>query len=266
MNKIIDLLNSHSTNNELHFSESFFISKDKKTIMGEVPFSEILFLDYRDTETGSNPREFNGIKKSNISIIKSLLENPRNLFRFLHSGIIVSIINGSTNDDALVKYDECCLTNGNQTRFIILIIFLLKLLFDKKDVSAIKQNHIKTLTAKYFISNVKAERIFSYVRFNKVNQVSTFLLKNKQYNDLFKNLKLEEFLDSKIRIQLNIVNNIIDDLEYDSDSYSVGTMIAEANNDTQKVKTDDIFGNKYKNDLEKNILTNLLIIIKTNMK
>ena len=129
MNKIIDSLNYHSTKNELHFSESFFISKDKKTIMGEIPFFEILFLDYRDTEAGSNPREFNGLQKSNISIIKSILEDSKNLFRFLHSGIIVSIINGSVDKDTVVKYDECCLTNGNQTRFIILILFLLKLLF-----------------------------------------------------------------------------------------------------------------------------------------
>ncbi|MEM4261104.1 MAG: hypothetical protein QXG00_07720 [Candidatus Woesearchaeota archaeon] len=253
MDRIIDSLNSHSNKNELHFSEPFYVSKDNKTIMGEVPFSEILFLDYRDTDAGSNPREFNGLRKSNVSIIKSLLENPKNLFRFLHSGVIVSILNGSTDSKNIVKYDECCLTNGNQTRFIILIIFLLKLLFDKKDVSPIKQDQIKLLATKYFSTNAKAQRILHYVRFNKVNQVSSFLTKNKKYNDLFKSLKLDDFLNSKIRIQLNIVNHIIKDLENDPDSYLVGTMIAEANNDTQKVKTDDIFGNKYKIELEKKV-------------
>ena len=49
------LLNNHLLSNEITFSEPYFISQDKKTIMGEVPFSEILFLDYRDTEAGSNP-------------------------------------------------------------------------------------------------------------------------------------------------------------------------------------------------------------------
>lgn len=71
MNKIIDPLNLHSSKNEIHFSEPFFMSKDRKTIMGEVPFSEILFLDYRDTEAGSNPREFNGIKNQILISLKA---------------------------------------------------------------------------------------------------------------------------------------------------------------------------------------------------
>lgn len=129
----------------------------------------------------------------------------------------------------------------------------MKLLFHQKELSLIKQNQIKFVLEKHFSSNPKAERIFTYVRYNKVNQVSNYLLKNRKHYDLFNNLKLDEFLNSKIRMQLNIVNYIMEDLEYDSDSYSVGTRIAEANNDTQKVKIDDIFGNKYKGELEKKV-------------
>ena len=102
--------------------------------MGEVPFSEILFLDYRDTEAGSNPREYIGLKKTNESIIKSLLKDCENMFRFLHSGIIVSLVNPIIDlEGKLVKYDDCCLTNGNQTRFIVLILVVLKLVFREKE-------------------------------------------------------------------------------------------------------------------------------------
>ena len=63
-------------------------------------------------------------------------------------------------------------------------------------------------------------------------------------------MELNSFLNLKVRIQVNPINFIISDLEEKLDEYSVGTMIAEANNDTQNVKTDDIFGNKNKQDLE----------------
>jgi len=71
----------------------------------------------------------------------------------------------------------------------------------------------------------------------------------------FKNIKLDRFLKSRIRIQINLINSIVDDIETGLDTYAAGTLIAEANNDTQKVRADDIFGNKYKNDLEEYIFS-----------
>ncbi len=56
MEEIIKDLIGTAESNKIIFSEPFFLSEDSKTIMGEVPFKQILFLDYRDTEAGSNPR------------------------------------------------------------------------------------------------------------------------------------------------------------------------------------------------------------------
>ena len=92
MDKAIEIIQKKMNNNNISFSEPFYMSNDNKTIMGEVPFSEILFLDYRDTEAGSNPREYAGLKKTNENIIKSLLKDYGNMFRFLHSGVIVSLV------------------------------------------------------------------------------------------------------------------------------------------------------------------------------
>ncbi|GIK23052.1 MAG: hypothetical protein BroJett005_24660 [Ignavibacteriota bacterium] len=255
--EIIKLLNDRLSKNEITFSEQFFLSKDKKTIMGEVPFSEILFLDYRDTEAGSNPREFIGINKTNIKILKSLLSDPTRLFRFLHSGIIVSLLGANIVDNS-IKYDDSCLTNGNQTRFIILAIVFLSIFFDKKELSTLKQNEINSFVKKHFADNPKSARIFTHLRYNKINQVVNSLLKDRKYTNLFKSLDLKTFLSSKIRLQLNLIDNILEDLEQDADTYSVGTLIAEANNDTQKVKADDIFGNKYKAELESKIFKKFL--------
>lgn len=253
----LKLLNSRLFKNEINFSDQFYFAKDRKTVLGEVPFSEILFFDYRDTEAGSNPREFIGIQKTNINILKSLLTEPTNLFRFLHSGIIVSLL-GGTIENNTIKYEDSCLTNGNQTRFIILTVVFLSLYFGKKEPAVLKQNDINSFLKKNFTDSSKSVSILSFLRYNKVNQVINFLLKNKKYLKLFNSLDLEVFLNSKIRIQINLIDNILEDLDQDSDTYTVGTLIAEANNDTQKVKADDIFGNKYKAELESKIFKNFL--------
>ena len=132
MNELIEELKRKAKSNVITFSESLFKSCDKKTILGEVPFKEILFLDYRDTDAGSNPREYTGLKKSNLKILNSLLKDSTNLFRFLHSGIIICLTMDvhAKADLRMLKYEECCLTNGNQTRFIILILVLLKLYYN----------------------------------------------------------------------------------------------------------------------------------------
>lgn len=267
MHNALSILSEKLRENTIVFSENFYLSDDKKTIMGEVPFSEILFLDYRDTEAGSNPREYIGLKKTNKNIIKSLLKDYENMFRFLHSGIIVSLVNPiiDSNKKSL-KYDECCLTNGNQTRFIILILAMVKLFFNNKPLKPVNQKQINTFIKSNLPDNNKTKSILKYIRYNKVNQVINFLQKNGKYFTAFKEMNLITFLNTRIRIQLNLINSIVDDLEDNLDTYSAGTLIAEANNDTQKVKAGDIFGNKYKKELEENIFNNFIVQYKNKVQ
>jgi hypothetical protein len=267
MDKVLDMVIDKLSSNNIEFAEPFYMSNDKKTIMGEIPFSEILFLEYRDTEAGSNPREYIGLKKTNESIIKSLLKDYENMFRFLHSGIIVSLVNPIIDlERKLVKYDDCCLTNGNQTRFIILILVVLKLIFREKELNTLKQKQINLFIKNNFPDNPITRSIMPYIKYDRVNQITNFLLKNSKYLKSFKELKLEYFLKSRIRIQLNLINSIVDDLKDELDTYSAGTLIAEANNDTQKVRADDIFGNKYKNQLDENIFKDFIVKYNNNVK
>lgn len=252
MNNAIEIIQDKIVKKEIYFQDQFYYSNDHKTIMGEVTFSEILFLDYRDTEAGSNPREYTGLVKTNINIIKSLLKDPYNMFRFLHSGIIASLVNPIVKND-FIEYDDCCLTNGNQTRFIILILTFMKLLFNTNNLRNIKQNDINNYINTILMENRQSNNILSFIKPGKINQIVNFLNSNTKYKSFFDSMKLEDFLNSKIRIQLNIVNAIVDELDTELDTYTAGTLIAEANNDTQKVKADDIFGNKYKGELEKSI-------------
>ncbi len=246
---------------KITFADKFYKSNDVKTVMGEVPFKEILFLEYRDTEAGSNPREYNGLQKTNLEIIKSLLMDYENMFRFLHSGMIISLTNAEIEDDRTIRYSECCLTNGNQTRFIILIITLLKLFLKNgipDKIIAKEYNHF----IKSNFNGDTIETILKYIKLPKVNQVIGFLNNNSKYREKFNSMDIQNFLNSRIRVQVNLINSIIRDLENEIDDYSAGTLIAEANNDTQKVKADDIFGNKRKDELAKYIFNNFLAEIK----
>ncbi len=250
MDNLISELKRISNSKKLTFSEKFYFSTDRKTIMGEIPFKEILFLDYRDTEAGSNPREYIGLKKTNKVILQSILAHDE-LFRFLHSGIIVSLTDTDISEEKqTITYSDCCLTNGNQTRFLILLVTLLKLFSLTQKQSNIDSKKYNTFIKSTFGDSTKILTILHRVNFSKISQVVAFLKDNTKYFNKFRDMELNSFLNLKVRIQVNPINFIISDLEEKLDEYSVGTMIAEANNDTQNVKTDDIFGNKNKKDLE----------------
>ena len=250
MDNLISELKHISNSKKLTFPEKFYFSTDRKTIMGEIPFKEILFLDYRDTEAGSNPREYIGLKKTNKVILQSILAHDE-LFRFLHSGIIVSLTDTDISEEKqTITYSDCCLTNGNQTRFIVLIITLLKLFSSTQKQSNIDRTKYNMFIKSTFGDSTKILAILHRVNFSKISQVIAFLKDNTKYFNKFRDMELNSFLNLKVRIQVNPINFIISDLEEKLDEYSVGTMIAEANNDTQNVKTDDIFGNKNKQDLE----------------
>lgn len=185
----------------------------------------------------------------------------------LHSSIIVSLVNPIIDFKKFtVQYDDSCLTNGNQTRFIILIIAILKLIYKDQELLPLSQKQINDFTKNDLPDNTKTKSILPHIRYNKVNQIINFLNKNNKYLTSFTQMNLTNFFKSKIRIQLNLINSIVDDLEDDLDTYSAGTLIAEANNDTQKVKVDDIFGNKYKQELEENIFKDFISEYSNNVK
>lgn len=251
MNDFVNEIKRISNSKQLTFPEKFYCSKDRKTIMGEIPFREILFLDYRDTEAGSNPREYIGLKKTNKVILQSLLSHAE-MFKFLHSGIIISLTDVEISDTAsLIKYGDCCLTNGNQTRFLLLIITLLKLMLYTQNLPNINSNNYNDFIKNAFGDSPRIFDILQRISFSKISQIINFLNENTKYSTEFHKIDLSSFLNLSVRVQINPINFILSDLEEKLDEYSVGTLIAEANNDTQNVKVDDIFGNKYKKDLEK---------------
>jgi hypothetical protein len=256
MKTIVDEIIKGFSDSKLTFAEPFYKSSDGKTIMGEIPFREILFLEYRDTEAGSNPREYIGLVKTNLHIIKSLLKDYRIMFRVLHSGVIVSLTDQVIDENnACVEYDVCCLTNGNQTRFIILILTLLKLFVESgKSLSELTSKTYDDFIKRWFGGSERISSVLQYVKFSKVRQVRDFLDREKKYGEFFGKMDIKGFLVSRIRIQINLIDSIIQEIG-ELDQNSAGTLIAEANNDTQNVRVDDLFGNKYKKQLEEKLFS-----------
>lgn len=249
MKTMLNKLKNITKRKKIDFCDRPYLSQDGKTIMGEVAFKEILFLDYRETEAGSNPREYYGLKKTNLVILKSLLEHP-DMFRFLHSGIIVSLSDTTINDNS-IRYGDCCLTNGNQTRFIVLILTLLKFLVNRKSAKSVDNKKYSNFIKTNFGDNNKIFSFLNGIKFSKIDQIATFLTNNSKYLKDFEKISIDDLLNIRVRIQLNLLDEISEDLEETKlDNYSIGSLIAEANNDTQNVRVDDIFGNRYKKELE----------------
>lgn len=250
MKTIKELLDKYKGNG-IQFVDDIFWSTDQKTIMGETTFGSILFLPYRNTNIGSNPREYTGLKKSNVSIFRSVVNHYDYLFRFLHSGVIVCITSPQKTDNAII-YEDCCLTNGNQTRYVLLSLILIKLIignelrdFNKKDFDNILKEINDNPEVKEIILKIK----------NKINLMVTEIKKDEELFTKYRNIDINDLLNSKIRIQVNVISSIANEA-LTSDEYSIGTKIAEANNDTQKVREDDIFSNRYQHDLKSKIFNN----------
>ncbi len=242
--------------NRISFEDGFYSSANLQTIMGETYFKDILFLDYRDSEAGSNPREYTGLKKANNEIIRSLLKDPIQMFRFLHSGMIVSLT-GLRITGNVIEFESCCLTNGNQTRFIILILVLLKLYAEKNDLTQLTPTLFNQFVKDEFKDDVEVSEFLKFVKPSKAKEIAKFLISNRKYLDNFNAISLNKFLHCKIRIQINVIENVIEGVD-DLDEYSAGTLIAKANNETQNVKEDDIFGSTYKMDLEQSIFSDFI--------
>ena len=252
MKKISELISKYN-NTEIKFVDVPYCSSDQRTILGETTFGELLFLPYRDTNIGSNPREYIGLKKTNISIFNSLINNYNYLFRFLHSGVIVCITTPQKIDNNVIKFEDCCLTNGNQTRYVILSLALIKLL---------KGDELKEISKKEMEENLKditdkpeTIDIINKIK-NKINTTISYLKKDEDLYLKYKKITLDDLLTSKIRIQINVVSSIVDENYVSNDEYIIGTSIAEANNDTQKVREDDIFSNRHQSVLRTKIFNN----------
>ena len=140
--------------------------------------------------------------------------------------------------------------------------------FDNNNqLNSLQQKEYNAFIKKTFGNCVAIKSILEYIRFNKIGEILNYLIKETKYGKIFSSMSINDFLNSRIRIQINYINPILNDLENNKwNEYEAGTEIAAANNATQNVKPDDLFGNKNKKELEEYIFKNFTKQYKDSVK
>ncbi len=231
-----------------------------EAIFGETTIGQLLAVPSKDSEAGSNPREFQGMKsRTNKKILESLLKNYNKAFWALHSGVSITVTNGRTekpksNEHYLLSFDDACLTNGLQTVTIGRILTLLKAyqLYTERDQIHTKINRgmsdrWQECINEYFPADVSKQLIS--INLEHVNSVLSWLHqdKNAKFLKLANEMTLTDIINTRLSFKVVLLDELAnrlrdDDDPIDSDLTKLGTRIAEANNETQRVDPGDLFG------------------------
>jgi hypothetical protein len=254
------------SNKQIHFINTFYASKEKDTYSGHVMIKDLLFIDYVDTPVGSNPREFQGFSNStNKIILESIIRNCNSTFEKLHSGFTINIANSMISSGSTVEFTDACLTNGNQTRAIFLLIIFVKLhqifqgrkeIVSKISADIASNRFFEIINEVFSIEQRKLfEMLFGFQKghLKQVNAALNVLNRNPELKNMISNTPIEDYLQTEVFVKINNLNSL-NMLFNENYMVEFGTAIAEANNETQNVKGDDLFGTKNQEILKKTIL------------
>ena len=146
-----------------------------------------------------------------------------------------------------------------------MIVSLLKKFSKIHNLDKLNEKLYNDFLSKDFNNQNNILDFLKFLKFTKVGEVQRYLIEDKKHLELFKNLDLDKLLNTKIRITVNALETITQ-LNEEMDEYQTGTLIANANNQTQNVKVDDIFGSKYKKELEEYIFKDFINQYKNSTK
>lgn len=254
--------------------ENTLLCHEKKEAIGyHTRVYYLIGISSRDTEAGSNPREYQGLNMNNKKIIESIIKYCTSYFWSLHSGISLTTTGGkkreNNSSDVIFEYDDACCTNGLQTLSLIRVLVGIKIYQENNVKNEIvkKINSKSTETLKKYMlktfSEETVEVIFSHIDLKDINNVLSWMHKaeNQEIMGLFYDLSLEDLLNMELPIHVKILDEIAG---IDQDLRKFGLRVANANNDTQKVKVDDKFGTKYEEWLRINLFKGNTIKVENN--
>lgn len=231
--------------------------------------NNLVGIGYLDTPAGSNPREFQGMSKTNTIILKSFLDD-RTFFWSRHLGINLTIKKGEiTRNGALrgkIIYEDACITNGLQTISIFRILLMIKIYQSNRNRSTIHKRIVSGNEdgfKKVILNELGdiAEDFFSSISIKQINCIYSWFYKkeNKKYLNIINNMNIEDILKTVITIKSVMLDNMVSDTNSDSEYIlqKLGDTIALTNNETQNVREDDKFGTKRGKWLDDNFLCNV---------
>jgi hypothetical protein len=244
---------------DLRFGLIKYSPSPPEAVLGETTLGQLLGVPSKDSEAGSNPREFQGMKsRTNKKILESFLKNHNRAFWALHSGVSMTVTTGRWEKDEssslVLLFDDACLTNGLQTVTIGRILTLIKAyqLYTEHDSIHTKIN--RNMSDKWqecinasFPADISKQLLS--INLEHVNSILSWLHqdKNSKYLQLVKSMSLSDIINTKLSFKAVLLDELADllrdeDSTEESDLTKLGTKIAEANNETQRVDPGDIFG------------------------
>lgn len=254
----------------LRFGALTYVTPESEAVLAMSTIGELLGVPYKDSAAGSNPREFQGMKSTtNQKILKSFISNYRSTFWALHSGFVLSVTKGQVPRDGESKelfFEDACLTNGLQTQTIARILTLIKayqLECGRQEIHR-KINRTESGEQRWreFLDKTVSPEVvgqLASVSLDHINSVLNWLHAegNAEYLATVNEMTLEDILSTRVSVKVVLLDDLLppggEEDERDQKIEQLGGMIAEANNETQKVKADDLFGTKHQRWLEENL-------------
>lgn len=254
---------------ELKFGFIKYSDPAPKEILASTTLGQLLAVPYKDSDAGSNPREFQGMKSTtNKKILQSLLKNHKTTFWALHSGVTITATNGQA-ENAVLQYDDACLTNGLQTVTIARILTLVKVyqLYTERQEIHTKIN--RNMEEKWrecihasFPADVSKQLLS--ISLHHVNSILNWLhhSENTRFLKIANEMSLSDILDTKVSFKAVLLDKLADFVgdgngDGERDLEMLGNRIAEANNETQKVDAGDLFGTGNREWLNKELFSTL---------
>ena len=253
---------------DLKFGVLRYSDPSPQALLAATTMSQLLSVPYKDSDAGSNPREFQGMKSgTNKKILESLIKHHNTTFWALHSGVSITAINARV-EEGILQFDDACLTNGLQTVTIGRILTLVKTYQQFTGKSEIHtkinqnmQDKWKDCIKKEFPDDISKQ--LSSISMQHVNSVLNWLglPVNETYLDLVNKMTLEDILNTKLSVKvvrLNELADLVAQVDDEPDLETLGNDIAEANNETQKVDPGDLFGTSNQAWLKKELFNKKL--------
>lgn len=238
--------------------------ENKAFLQTTTSIMQLLTIPHKESSAGANPREFQGMKSStNKKILENMLKNYNIHFTAHHQGVTITALGATLHDDGIFTFDDACLVNGLQSVTMARILVMIKAYQGNRPEVHRKINKSSDQkwkdTIDQFFSPDAAEQLQS-ISIDHINSVLTWLHlpANKYCLNKFNKMSLEEILMLPLTIKVILLDALVDEENgNEEDMRNFGMSIAEANNETQKVKADDLFGTKHKQLLQDSIFQDI---------
>lgn len=243
--------------------------ENEQSLAHYTTINNLVGIGYLDTPAGSNPREFQGMSKTNTNILKSFLDD-RTFFWSKHLGINLTIKKGEIRRNSRltgnILYEDACITNGLQTISIFRILLMIKIYQLNRNRSTIHKRIVSGNEDGFrnVISNEIgdiSEDFFSSISIKQINCIYNWFYKkeNEHYLDIINKMSKDNILQTVITVKSIMLDNMVTTINSDSEYIlqKLGDTIALSNNETQNVREDDKFGTKRRKWLDDNFLCNV---------